>query len=157
MMEPLARNEIIAVFGASKHLVLPNLKHIDWDVVDYLGWVHPSGHRGFLVHESPLDGRIRGTTLHRSHVVNRYPRLEMCSLCYQNHETGGTAMFTIDEAGSRGRHRIGQTVCKDLDCSLRIRNLVNDGGEPAETNYLQARIRRMQRRLHRWLKSADKL
>ena len=35
-------------------------------------------------------------------------------------------MFTRDVDGSDGRHSIGLTLCRSLDCSLRLRNLTGD-------------------------------
>ena len=35
-------------------------------------------------------------------------------------------MFSTSVVGSDGRRRIGNYICKNLDCSVRIRNLTSD-------------------------------
>jgi hypothetical protein len=66
-------------------------------------------------------------------------------------------MFTITRSDAAHHHAIGNIVCKNLDCSLRIRNLVEPTSYVKETLYLEARIWRMQLALHKWLKAAGRL
>lgn len=35
-------------------------------------------------------------------------------------------MFSIEVEGSEGRRSIGNYICRNLDCSVRIRNLTSD-------------------------------
>ena len=35
-------------------------------------------------------------------------------------------MFSAEVAGSEGRRTIGNYICRNLDCSVRIRNLTSD-------------------------------
>ena len=141
----------------SEELVVPQLDKVEWHNRDFLGWVHPAGHRAYLLHESPIDGSLRGTVLRRSSWMGKRRSMEMCNWCYHMHQAGGTAMFTVTRRGTGGRHIIGNVVCKDLDCSLRIRNLVEPRSYFAETMHLPARIWRMQRAMHKWLKKAERL
>ena len=157
-MYQLTPEEIVDVFDHRKHdLYVPDLSVIKWDALDYLGWVHPSGHLGFVVLKSPNDGRLRGVTLRRSSRRPRKPRMEMCSWCHHVHRTDGTAMFTVSVKGSDGRHTLGNVVCKDLDCSLRIRNMVSPHSLMRETLYQPARIWRMQKSMHKWLGRANRI
>ncbi|MCB1693832.1 MAG: FBP domain-containing protein, partial [Pseudomonadales bacterium] len=136
---------------------LPDLGTIDWDVLDYLGWIHPDGHIGYLVVISPTDGSVKGVSMRRSRFTSGKRGFEMCSLCHHVHSANGTAMFTIAARKNGHRHYIGNVVCKDLDCSLRLRNLVNPPSYLNETLYPEAKIWRMQLALHKWLRSADRL
>ena len=85
------------------------------------------------------------------------PRFEMCSFCHHVHRYNGTAMFTLSIKGTYGRHLIGKILCEDLNCSLRIRNLIEPSSYMAETLYTEARVWRMQKSMHRWLKKANRL
>jgi hypothetical protein len=156
-MRALNRQEVVDAFDDVDDLTLPVLSEINWVELDYLGWIHPAGHLGFVVLESPNDGRLRGIRLHRSRRNARKPRLEMCSWCHHVHRTNGTAMFTVSVRGSEGRHTLGNAVCKNLDCSLRIRNLVSPDTYMKETLYEPAKIWRMQQSMHRWLGRANQL
>jgi hypothetical protein len=156
-MRALNRQEVVDAFDDVDDLTLPVLSEINWVELDYLGWIHPAGHLGFVVLESPNDGRLRGIRLHRSRRNARKPRLEMCSWCHHVHKTNGTAMFTVSVRGSEGRHTLGNAVCKNLDCSLRIRNLVSPDTHMKETLYEPAKIWRMQQSMHRWLGRANQL
>jgi len=128
---------------------IADLENVQWPSLDYFGWVHPSGHLGFVVLQSPNDGRSRGIRMSRAKRSAKKPRMEMCSWCHHVHKPNGTAMFTVPVKGSEGRHTLGNVVCKDLDCSLRIRNLV--------TLYQPAKIWRMQTTMHKWLGRANQL
>lgn len=158
-MQPLSAAEVLDAFRAeeTQDIPLPDLDHVQWDVLDYLGWVHPSGHLGYVVVISPEDGRVKGTVLKRGRFSARKPGFEMCSLCHHVHQTDGTAMFTMARREADRRHYIGNVVCKDLDCSLRLRNLVEPSSHLGETLYPQAKIWRMQMALHKWLKHANRL
>ena len=158
-MQPLSEAEILSAFRAEHvfDVPLPSLNELNWEALDYLGWVDPSGHPGYVVVISPEDGRIKGTVLKRGSFGNRRPGFEMCSLCHHVHQPNGTAMYTITRKDNERRHSIGNIVCKDLDCSLRLRNLVGTGSDLGETLYPEARIWRMQLALHKWLKKANRL
>lgn len=81
----------------------------------------------------------------------------MCSWCHYVHGNEGTALFTVDVKVSGGRHLIGKVLCKNLDCSLRIRNLVEPPSYLVETLYPNVKIWRMRKSTHRWLKKANRL
>lgn len=156
-MQPMTREEIVAAFDDVEDLHLPDVSDIEWKVLDYLGWVHPSGHLGFVVLQSPTTGELRGIRLNRSKRSSKRPRMEMCSWCHHVHRTQGTAMFTVSVRGSEGRHTLGNIICKDLDCSLRIRNLVAPDSFMRESLYQPAKIWRMQQSMHKWLGRANQI
>jgi len=93
-------------------------------VLDYLGWLHPSGHLGYVVF--PVHGELRALKLRRfaNHGTSR--RTHMCSWCNHVYRGSGTAMFSTEVVGTDGRRSIGNYICRNLDCSLRIRNLSSD-------------------------------
>lgn len=157
-MHPLIETEILNAFQSeSDDIPLPKIDAVNWEALDYLGWVHPSGHLGYLVVVSPEDGKVKGTVLKRRRFGGSRPGLEMCSLCHHVHQPDGTAMFTITRETSCSRHSFGNIVCKDLDCSLRLRNIVGPQSNLGETLYPEAKIWRMQLALHKWLKTAERL
>lgn len=158
-MHALSEAEIQAAFTheATDEIPLPNLHELPWEDLDFLGWIHPQGHLGYLVVISPEDGRVKGAVMRRGQFSGRKPGFEMCSLCHHVHSSYGTAMFTITRQEAGRRHFIGNVVCKDLACSLRVRNKVEPGSHLAETLYPEAKIWRMQMALHKWLRTANRL
>jgi hypothetical protein len=156
-MQALEHEEVVAAFQRKDDLYIPDLESIRWADLDYLGWVHPSGHLGFVVLQSPNSGDLRGVRMRRSLRTARRPRLEMCSWCHHVHKARGTAIFTVSVRGSEGRHTMGNAVCRDLDCSLRIRNLKDSVSFMSESMYEPAKVWRMQQSMHRWLGRAKQL
>ncbi|MAI41517.1 MAG: FBP domain-containing protein [Candidatus Azotimanducaceae bacterium] len=155
-MDSISQDEISHVFGVEQ-VFLPDVSVIEWNNLDYLGWVHPSGSQAYVVLVSPETGRLAGGILNRTLRVSIRQRFEMCSWCHHVHRYNGTAMFTLSVKGTRGRHYIGKVLCKNLDCSLRIRNLIEPSSYMTETLYTEARVWRMQKSMHRWLKKAKRL
>jgi hypothetical protein len=51
IVEALNINDIKGLFrqSSSAELALPDLAPIDWGILDYLGWIHPSGSTAFVV------------------------------------------------------------------------------------------------------------
>ena len=150
-MDVLTEPELKACFKDEDDIWFPDLSVIEWADLDFLGWVHPSGHLGYIATRSPNDGRLRGIVLRRFERPTRRVRLYMCSLCHHVHSSGGTAMFSITELGSRGRRSISNVVCSDLACSLRVRNKLNPSSLMQETLYIEAKVWRILQHLHRWL------
>jgi hypothetical protein len=150
-MDVLTEPELKACFKDEDDIWFPDLSVIEWADLDFLGWVHPSGHLGYIATRSPNDGRLRGIVLRRFERPTRRVRLDMCSLCHHVHSSGGTAMFSITELGSRGRRSISNVVCSDLACSLRVRNKLNPSSLMQETLYIEAKVWRILQHLHRWL------
>jgi len=125
-MQSLSKSQIRQLFPdySATDLALPELTHVDWGVLDYFGWLHPAGHFGYVVF-ADSDG-LKGMRLRRSINTTSRPRTRMCSWCHHVYRSRGTALFSTTVIGSDGRRFIGNHICRNLDCSLRIRNLVSD-------------------------------
>ena len=125
-VEPLNRKQLVALFveETARDLSIPNLEMVDWAVLDYFGWISHAGNLGFVV--IPLGNRLEVLKMHRSLSASRKPKTHMCSWCHHVYRGQGTALFSCNVAGSDGRRIIGHHLCRQLDCSLRIRNLASD-------------------------------
>jgi hypothetical protein len=124
-LQSVSERDVQALFPDHDHAWgLPDLRAVDWGVLDYFGWIHPSGHRGYVI--MPIDSMLRGLSLRRMPNHSAKPRTHMCSWCHHVYRSRGTAMFSAYVAGSDGRRSIGNYICRNLDCSLRIRNLASD-------------------------------
>ena len=125
-LQPLSKLQIRQLFphSSAAELALPDLAHVDWGVLDYFGWLHTAGHLGYVVF-ADSDG-LKGLRLRRSLNMTSRPRTHMCSWCHHVYRSRGTALFSATVNGSDGRRSIGNRICRNLDCSLRIRNLVSD-------------------------------
>ena len=125
-MQRLSQSDLAEIFKAHSKtdLQLPGLTNVDWGVLDYFGWLHPSGHIGYVV--MPIEDSVYGLKLRRMLNPRARPRTHMCSWCHHVYRSRGTAMFSTYVDGSDGRRTIGNDICKNLDCSLRIRNLASD-------------------------------
>ena len=108
----------------SQELSIPKLENVDWAVLDYFGWINTAGNLGFVV--MPHEGKYPTLRMYRSSSSCRIPKTNMCSWCHHVYRGFGTALFSCDVMGSDGRRIIGHQLCKQLDCSLRIRNLASD-------------------------------
>jgi hypothetical protein len=117
-----------------------------WDDLDFLGWIHRSGHPGFLIYES--DTGPRGLILERSLVRTKGIRRFICDLCCTLHEQGGIANFTRWNR-SRTQSRSYMT-CADLQCCLRVRGRRHTGcAQMTETLGASAKIGRLKENLGR--------
>lgn len=125
-LQALTANIIKQSFKTTQRqgLAIPKLEQVDWGVLDYFGWIHPAGHAGFVV--ALIDGEAHGLRLRRMLNTTTRPRTHMCSWCHHVYRARGTAMFSAEVIGSEGRRRVGNYICRDLDCSVRIRNLTGD-------------------------------
>ena len=144
-VDAINARDIRGVFRQSSgsELALPDLAPIDWGVLDYLGWVHPSGAIAYVV--MPVAGQLRGLRLRRALNASAKPRTRMCSWCHHVYRSRGTALFSVYVEGSDGRRSIGNQVCRNLDCSLRMRNLVSDPPTYLpETLHIESKVRRLE-------------
>ena len=142
-MQALDAGDIVSLFRNREELHLPTLDHVDWGVLDYFGWIHPQGHRGYVV--MPVEGELKGLLLRRMINTGARPRTHMCSWCHHVYRSRGTALFSTVVSGSDGRRTIGNYLCRELDCSIRIRNLASDPPTYLpETIPLERKIARLQ-------------
>ena len=102
-MQELNKGDISEALGekALTTIGMPELESIDWGVLDYLGWVHPAGHLGYVVF--PLNDQLFGLTMRRMINHGQKPRTHMCSWCHHVYRSRGTAMFSTAVHGSDGR------------------------------------------------------
>ncbi len=151
-MQALTESDIVSLFPRQprRDLAVPDLTPVDWGVMDYFGWIHPSGHLGFVVYAGLAEpvglklGRIAPPATRR--------RGRMCSWCHHMHHSNGTAMYSATVAGSDGRRIVGNVMCRQLDCSLRIRNLCSDPPSTMpETIDVQAKVARLEYSLQRFV------
>jgi hypothetical protein len=120
-MRVLTKEEIILSFlpKERKKVKLPDLGIIDWANLDFLGWIHPSGHLGYIVYEFQ-NGLLRGIVLERTQVtLGKGAR--MCSLCYTLNTASQIKFFTYHIPGKN--IVVGDYFCADLQCSLYIRKI----------------------------------
>ncbi len=124
MLDPLSADQIIASFQKKERSLvkMPDLTGIDWDKMDFLGWLHPSSHVGYVVYE--LDGAVVGLVLEKTKALSQRPK--SCAICLTMHGGRFVNLFTVKNAKNKDRV-IGQYFCHDLKCSLYIR------GEKAPT------------------------
>ena len=125
-MDSLTHTDLQDAFGrrSLSDYHVPDLEQVDWGVLDYFGWIHPAGHAGYVV--MPVQDSLRALSLKRMVNHGGKPRTHMCSWCHHVYRSRGTAMFSTVVEGSDGRRTIGNYICRNLDCSLRIRNLSSD-------------------------------
>ena len=157
-MDALNAKDIRDLFRQSNgaELALPNLAPVDWGVLDYFGWIQPSASIAFVV--MPVAGDLRGLRLRRAMNNRARPRTRMCSWCHHVYRSRGTALFSVYVAGSDGRRSIGNHVCRNLDCSLRIRNLVSDPPTYLpETLHIQSKVRRLETSVLQFMSRANVL
>ena len=155
---PLTTKDLRQLFYGRNvaELGLPDVDNVDWGVLDYFGWIHPSGQLGFVA--VPLNDGLRGLRLRRISNPNSRPRTRMCSWCHHVYRHRGTALFTTSVVGSDGRRSIGNHVCSHLDCSLRIRNLTSDPSTYLpESMHIDYKVRRLQNSLTMFLSRANAL
>ncbi|MFT4819640.1 MAG: hypothetical protein ACJA2J_001970 [Candidatus Azotimanducaceae bacterium] len=157
-MDALTPRQIGAAFSSTERKPsVPNLAQVDWSVLDYFGWIHPAGHQGYLV--IPLaTGQLRGITLRRTQATSGRRRYEMCAWCHHVHRTNGTAMFSVTVEDTDERVTIGNLMCRNLDCSLRIRNLCSDPPSYMnETLDLERKVERLRDAIYQFLYRANAL
>ena len=157
-VNPVTAKDLRGVFRQSRgtELALPDLTPIDWGVLDYLGWVHPSGAIAYVV--MPVAGELRGLRLRRALNASARPRTRMCSWCHHVYRSRGTALFSVYVEGSDGRRSIGNQVCRNLDCSLRIRNLVSDPPTYLpETLHIESKVGRLENAVLKFMSRANVL
>lgn len=168
-MQAVSREQIHRLFDRERQKpFIPLLENVDWGVLDYFGWIHPSGHLGYVImppmttvsNKNPASDEVdlHGLLLRRATSYTRKPRFEMCSWCNHVHKKNGTAMFSSVVRGSDERKTIGNTICRSLDCSLRIRNLCSDPPSyMVENVHINRKISRLQNSILRWLHRTNQL
>jgi hypothetical protein len=104
-----------------KELTLPDLAHIRWDDIDYLGWRdRKQPNLGYIVAE--IDGRPVGVLLRRAD--GRTRSRPQCSWCEDVHLPNDVLFFISKRAGAAGRNgnTLGTLVCAEFQCSANVRS-----------------------------------
>ena len=122
-MRVLNSEEILSAFPKKdrKNVKLPrNLEKIDWDNLDFLGWLHSSGHLAYMIFE--WNGALEGLVLEKSLAAKRNIS-KMCSLCKTISGSQGIVLFS---STLRKNKKVSRAVyvCSDLQCSLRVRGKI---------------------------------
>lgn len=125
-MLPVTEREIRACFVNAtlrerNNLVLPTgLYAIDWDAIDYLGWLDRK-YDGIAYVVVQLQGQPVGILLRRAEARSR--RMSQCSWCEDVHLPNDVAFYSAKRAGKAGRNgdTIGTLVCEAFQCSANVR------------------------------------
>jgi hypothetical protein len=98
-LDPLRADRIIASFQKKEQSLvkLPDLTGIAWDKMDFLGWLHHSGHLGYVVYE--LDGAAVGLVLEKTKALSRRPK--SCAICLTMHGGRFVNLFTAKNAKNK--------------------------------------------------------
>ncbi|GLF97008.1 FBP domain-containing protein [Streptomyces yaizuensis] len=128
-MEPLTETQIRKSLvncskGEANRLRLPTgFPGLDWDDLDFLGWIDPGAPlRAALVapgEDGPVGVVLRVPAVSSTSAV----RSSLCSICFTGHAASGVNLFVAPLAGARGREgdSAGIYICADLACSLYLR------------------------------------
>lgn len=154
-MEPLTKEEILSSFPQKlrKKVKLSHLEldKINWENLDFLGWIHPSGHLGYLVY--PFPQGPRGLVLERTQLI-RTKGVRMCSFCYILHPASGVRLFTYRIPNKR--ITVGNYFCADLQCSLYIRKIKNNNiAQLNESLTIEQKIERLRKNIEKFFALID--
>jgi hypothetical protein len=145
-LKPLTSAEILAAFPMHERRAVRPPAAASWADLDFLSWLHRSGHLGFIVIER--SSGLLGLTLERNVIRTHRARRFMCDLCCTIHSEGGVADFTRWNR----RRTIARTVtlCADLACAAYIKGARrNFCVQMAETLTRDEKIGRMMANLNR--------
>lgn len=152
-MRPLNREEILSVFSKKERrkIKLPELELINWENLDFLGWIHSSGHLGFVVYE--FRNKLRGIVLERNpHAIGSGVR--MCSWCYTLNTASGVRLFTYQIPNTK--ITIGNYICADLQCSFYIRGIKETGIAQMQENLsVSKKIQRYRKNIENFFSIID--
>jgi hypothetical protein len=127
-MRPIDERAIRASFinasrkEASSLSLPPGFAEIDFDRIDYLGWVDAKfPRRAYIVAE--VDGVITGVLLQRAE--QRVLARAQCSWCEDVTLRNDVQLYSARKAGPAGRKgdTIGTLVCAEFGCSHNVRQL----------------------------------
>jgi hypothetical protein len=104
-------------------LTLPtDLDRLDWDRLDYLGWVdHRMAKRAYIVVPLP-DGPV-GIVLKQADAAPR--SRAQCSWCQDVHLPNDVVLYSARRTGAAGRNgnTVGTLICSRFECSANVRKL----------------------------------
>jgi hypothetical protein len=127
-MRPIDERAIRASFRNASRKEVSDLNlpagfaDIDFDRIDYLGWVDPKApRRAYVITE--VDGEFTGALLQQAE--QRVIARAQCSWCEDVTLRNDVQLFTARKAGPAGRKgdTIGTLVCANFGCSENVRRL----------------------------------
>lgn len=149
-MRRLEKSEIQGAFSSRERKKLKisiDPDKVDWENIDFLGWVHPSGHLGYIVYEQ--DESLIGLVLERNK-PGGITKGAMCNLCMTVHGSRGVVLFTVKVANQDASY--GTYICADLQCSLYVRGLKPlSPNQMRETISIEAKVARLKRNLEKFI------
>jgi len=95
---------------------------LDWDRLDYLGWVDPKmARRAHVV--IPVGGDVVGITLRQAEASPR--SRAQCSWCQDITLPNDVVLYSAKRAGNAGRNgnTVGTLICQEFQCSTNVRKL----------------------------------
>jgi len=104
-------------------LIVPDLRHVEWDKLDYFGWRDPKQPlAGFLV--VPVDDRPVGILLRQTEQRTRVRA--QCSWCEDVTLPNEVVLFSAKRVGKAGRNgdTVGTLLCENFECSVNVRRPV---------------------------------
>lgn len=107
--------------GEADRMTIPTLENLDWDALDFLGWIDPKAPlRAYLV--SWHDGEPTGMALRIADSQGARRTAGLCGLC-RSVRTGMVKLFTARRStkASQEWNSVGIYVCADLACSKYAR------------------------------------
>ncbi|MFK0403406.1 FBP domain-containing protein [Microbacterium sp. NPDC090225] len=127
-MRPIDERAIRASFRNASRKEVSDLNlpagfaDIDFDRIDYLGWVDPKApRRAYVIAE--VDGEFTGALLQQAE--QRVIARAQCSWCDDVTLRNDVQLFTARKAGPAGRKgdTVGTLVCANFGCSANVRRL----------------------------------
>lgn len=127
-MNSYTRDQILTAFrGATRSEVkkvtfAPDFDVVDFDKLDYYGWVDPKiPRRAYLLVDRP-DGPVT-LLLNRAAVKPR--GRTMCTWCNDVNLTDEAVLYTVRRGGAAGRKgdTLGTLICANFGCSGNVRQL----------------------------------
>ena len=156
-MNPLTELQIRASFvncsrGEATRLNLPpDLADLDWDRLDYLGWIdRKAPQRACVV--LPVDDTVVGLLL-RSPEGGAKRRRALCAWCEDVYSKDEVSLYVARRSGAAGRNlnSIGTLICTRFGCSKNVRRrptIVEAGQDPE--GLVQRRIEGLRERSQRF-------
>lgn len=131
-MRPLTQAEIRASFvnaskGDAKRAEMPDLAAVQWDSLDYFGWIDAKrdqlAYTSFVV-AGPQGEEVRTMLLRRAPAPRERRKL-MCSWCQDITATDNVTLWVAPRAGASGRqgNTVGTSICTDFSCSKNSRRV----------------------------------
>ncbi|WP_040159291.1 FBP domain-containing protein [Mobilicoccus massiliensis] len=126
-MQPITEQQIRSSFvnaskGEANRATIPELDHLDWGSLDYLGWTDAKrpGISYVVMH---VDGTVRGILLRAAGSGAPTNRKAICVWCEDVKATDNVRMVIAPLAGKAGRDggTIGTLACAGFACSSNVR------------------------------------